>query len=189
MENQIKRLGTPNITDETLISQCLAGHQSAWEILISRYEKLIYYTTLRTGIDAVEADDIFQNVCTIWFKELKKLRDLRSLGAWLVTTTRRECWTRWRRKNVSEEELNDQLACDESPEKLAEHAADAYIVQQAFRQLGEPCHRLLKLLYFDPNPRSYAEVSLEMDIPVNSLGPTRARCLEKLKSILQKFDW
>jgi RNA polymerase sigma factor (sigma-70 family) len=189
MDNQVGGRYTPNITDETLISQCLAGHQQAWDTLISRYEKLIYYTALRTGIDAVEADDIFQNVCTIWFKQLKKLRDLRSLGAWLVTTTRRECWTRWRRKNVSEEELNDQIASDESAEKLAEHALDAHIVQRAFQQLGEPCHRLLKLLYFDPAPRSYVDVAREMDIPVNSLGPTRARCLEKLKSILKKLGW
>jgi RNA polymerase sigma factor (sigma-70 family) len=189
MDNQVRDWGTPNITDETLISQCLAGHQQTWEILILRYEKLIYYTALRTGIDAVELDDVFQNVCTIWFKELKRLRDVRSLGAWLVTTTRRECWAHWRRKKVDGEELNDQIAFDESPEKLVAQAEDAYIVQLAFLQLGEPCHRLLKLLYFDPDPRSYSEVAREIDIPVNSLGPTRARCLEKLKSILKKFDW
>lgn len=189
MHNQVRSLGNSNINDANLISQCLAGHQQAWEMLLSRYEKLIYYTALHTGIDAAEVEDVFQNVCTIWLKELKGLRDARRLGAWLVTTTRRECWAIWRRKKVSEEALNEQMVFDESPEKLAAQAEDANLVQMAFQKLGEPCHRLLTRLYFDPDHRSYAEVAQEINMPVNSLGPTRARCLEKLKTILKKLSW
>jgi RNA polymerase sigma factor (sigma-70 family) len=189
MHIQVKDVGNPKISDPELISQCLAGHKQAWEILLSRYERLIYYTALRTGIDAAEVEDVFQNVCTIWIKELKKLRDAQRLGAWLVTTTRRECWAIWRSKKVNEELLDDQLVFDESPEKLASHAEDANLVQKAFKQLGEPCHRLLQCLYFDPSPRSYAEIAREINMPINSIGPTRARCLEKLKTILEKLNW
>ena len=177
----------PDIIDADLIAQCLDGQKQAWEILLARYEKLIYYTALCTGIDIVEADDVFQSVCLIWMKQLKQLRDSHCLGAWLVTTTRRECWARSKRGNYIHVELTEQISSDESPEKLAAQAEDAYSVQRAFQQLGEPCHRLLKLLYFDSDRRSYADVAKEVNIPVNSIGPTRARCLEKLKIILENF--
>lgn len=170
--------------DDELISLCLAGKQAAWEELILRYEKLIYSTALRTGLDSYEADEIFQNVCMIWLKELKNLRKANSLGAWLVVTTRRECWALWRHEKVKLEELDEQLASDESPENLAQHVEDARMVQSAFKQLGEPCHQLLWRLYFNEENSSYAEVARDLNIPPNSIGPTRSRCLEKLKTIL-----
>ncbi len=170
--------------DDELISQCLAGQQSAWEELITRYEKLIYSTALRTGLESYEADEVFQNVCMIWLKELKHLRQTTSLGAWLVTTTRRECWALWRHEKAKLEELDEKLASDESPEKIAQHVEDAKKVQSAFKQLGEPCHQLLWRLYFNEEKSSYAEIARDLNIPPNSIGPTRSRCLEKLKTIL-----
>jgi RNA polymerase sigma factor (sigma-70 family) len=170
--------------DEELISLCIAGQQSAWEELIARYEKLIYSTALRTGLDSYEADEVFQNVCMIWLKELKHLRQANSLGAWLVTTTRRECWAFWRHNKAKLEELDEQIASDELPEALAQHVEDSRKVLSAFKQLGEPCHQLLWRLYFNEEPSSYTEIARDLNIPANSIGPTRSRCLEKLKSIL-----
>jgi len=170
--------------DAELISQCIAGQQPAWEELIARYEKLIYSTALRTGLDHFEADEIFQNVCMIWLKELSHLRQSNSLGAWLVTTTRRECWALWRHDKAKLEELDEKLASDELPEELAQHLEDAQKVQSAFKQLAEPCHQLLWRLYFNEENTSYAEIARDLNIPPNSIGPTRSRCLEKLKSIL-----
>ena len=170
--------------DAELITQCIAGQQSAWEELINRYEKLIYSTGLRTGLQLYEADEIFQNVCLIWLKELKHLRQANSLGAWLVTTTRRECWALWRRDKDKLEELNEQIPSGESPEKLALNVEDSRKVMSAFKQLGEPCHQLLWRLYFNDEHSSYAEIARDLNIPPNSIGPTRSRCLEKLKAIL-----
>ena len=170
--------------DADLISQCIAGQQSAWEELIVRYEKLIYSTALRTGLAPYEADEIFQNVCMIWLKELKNLRKATSLGAWLVTTTRRECWALWRNDKAKLEELDEKIASDESPEELAQNLEDSRKVLSAFKQLGEPCHQLLLRLYFTEEKASYAEIARDLHIPPNSLGPTRSRCLEKLKTIL-----
>lgn len=170
--------------DDELVSQCLAGQEPAWAELISRYEKLIYSTALRTGLEPYEADEIFQNVCMIWLKELKNLRRVKSIGAWLVTTTRRECWALWRHEKAKLEELDEQLASEESPEHLAQQVEDAQKVRSAFKQLGEPCHQLLWRLYFNEEPSSYAEIARDMNMPPNSIGPTRSRCLEKLKNIL-----
>ena len=170
--------------DDELIAQCIAGQQSAWEELIARYEKLIYSTALRCGLDSNEADEVFQNVCLILLKELKHLRQTNSLGAWLVTTTRRECWSLWRHEKAKLEELDEKLASDELPEILAQQFEDSKKVLSAFKQLAEPCHRLLWRLYFDEEKSSYAEIAHDLNIPPNSIGPTRSRCLEKLKTIL-----
>jgi len=175
--------------DADLISLCIAGNQSAWEVLIGRYEKLIYSIALRTGMKPGEADEVFQNVCLIWLKELKNLRNTNSLGAWLVTTTRRECWALWRREKYELEELNEEMASGESPEKLALSVEDAKKVLAAFKELGEPCHQLLWRLYFSEERSSYAEIAEELKISPNSIGPTRARCLEKLKTILLRKNW
>jgi RNA polymerase sigma factor (sigma-70 family) len=171
-------------TDDELVSHCIAGQQSAWEELIARYEKLIYSTALRTGLAPYEADEVFQNVCMILLKELKQLRKTKSLGAWLVTTTRRECWALWRKDKAKLEELDEKIASDELPEEIALHFEDAKKVLSAFKQLPDPCHKLLWRLYFDEEKSSYAEIARDLNIPPNSIGPTRSRCLEKLKTIL-----
>jgi RNA polymerase sigma factor (sigma-70 family) len=170
--------------DGDLISQCIAGQQPAWEELISRYEKLIYSTALRTGLEPYLADEIFQNVCMIWLKELKNLRQAASLGAWLVTTTRRECWALWRHEKAKLEELEENILSDETPESITQHVEDSRKVLSAFKLLGEPCHQLLWRLYFNEEKSSYAEIARDLNIPINSIGPTRSRCLEKLKAIL-----
>ncbi|MBI4771938.1 MAG: sigma-70 family RNA polymerase sigma factor [Chloroflexi bacterium] len=180
-------------SDAELIQQCLAGQPTAWEALLSRYERLIYYTALRAGANADEASDVFQAVCLIWLEELGRLRNARALGAWLVTTTRRECWARWKRRGGNEDELDDAAAervvSDDSPEKLAAQAEDAHAVRGALQQLAEPCRRLLWLLYYDPTCPSYAAVARKLKMPANSLGPTRARCLSKLGEILREAGW
>ena len=175
--------------DADLVSQCLAGEQAAWEVLIARYENLIFSTALRTGLTQYEAEEIFQNVCLIWLKELKNLKNAESLGAWLVTTTRRECWALWRREKDNLDELDEEISSEELPEELALHVEDARKVLSAFKQLGEPCHQLLWRLYFSEERASYAEIAEELNIPANSVGPTRSRCLEKLKAILISKNW
>jgi len=183
----------PEPSNAELIQQCLAGKESAWEILLSRYERLIYYTATRTGLDADDVADVFQTVCVAWLENLSRLRDPQRLGAWLVTTTRRESWARGKRNRLafsaSETALAAQPAPDESPEALAGQVEDANAVRSAFRQLSETCRRLLWLLYYDPGHPSYADIARQLSIPLNSLGPTRARCLAKLRGLLQAVGW
>lgn len=180
-------------TDAELIRQCLDGQATAWEELLSRYERLIYHTALRAGAAGDEAADVFQAVCLIWLKELGRLRDPERLGAWLVTVTRRESWSRWKRRRETEADDDELLKIEalpeELPEALAAQAADGRAVKQALEQLAEPCRRLLWMLYFDPERPSYEDIARRLNLAANSIGPTRARCLEKLKAILQQMGW
>lgn len=67
-------------TDAQLIQQCLQGNEKAWEELVRRYERLIYYTALRTGVVGDEAADVFQAVCLVWLAQLGRLRNPERLG-------------------------------------------------------------------------------------------------------------
>jgi RNA polymerase sigma factor (sigma-70 family) len=181
-------------TTSELVRQCLAGQQTAWEALLSRYERLIYYTALKSGLTNDAAADVFQTVCMIWLEELGRLRDPERLGAWLVTTTRRECWARLRRDHLVVEDDLDTLmeraaAADESPEALAAQAEDAQAVRLALQQLPEPCRSLLQLFFYDPDHLSYSDIASRLNISVNSLGPTRTRCLDRLREILRQAGW
>ncbi len=180
-------------TDSELIDLCKAGDKKAWEILLPRYERLIYHAALRAGASTDEAADVFQAVCLIWVEELGRLREARSLGAWLVTITRREVRARWRRDHSADgdpETLLENLPAEnESPEALAGQSEDARMIQSALKDMNEPCRTLLSMLYFDPKHPSYDSIAKKLKIPANSLGPTRGRCLEKLRDIMEEFGW
>ncbi len=80
------------LPDPDLIEACLNGKSQAWEALLVRYQRLIYSIPLRYGLTEHDANDIFQNVSLSLLENLSQLRDRERLGAWLVITTRRECW-------------------------------------------------------------------------------------------------
>src|SRR5512140_2437566 len=91
------------LPDPTLIEACLKGSSQAWEVLLVRYQRLIYSIPLRYGLPEHDANDVFQNVSVLLWENLERIRDRARLGAWLVITTRRECWRmmRQRRQNVT----------------------------------------------------------------------------------------
>src|SRR5512140_2443342 len=80
------------LPDPTLIEACLKGSSQAWEVLLVRYQRLIYSIPLRYGLPEHDANDVFQNVSLLLWENLSRVRDRARLGAWLVITTRRECW-------------------------------------------------------------------------------------------------
>src|SRR5262245_50512241 len=79
-------------SDRTLVEACLAGNSHAWEVVILRYQRLIYSIPIRNGFSSVDAADIFQSVCLKLLENLSTLRDHEKISSWLITTTTRECW-------------------------------------------------------------------------------------------------
>lgn len=175
-----------------LIAACRAGDADAWDALVARYERLIYTIPLRYGLTSAEADDVFQ---TVWLKLLQHLDNLREpnrVAAWLVTTARRECWNRRRgahHENVqvmAPESLPEDSWVEElTPEQIVLRYDQHRAVRQAIGRLGERCRQLLRSLYYDPAEPTYAEIAARLDMPVGSIGPTRARCLQKLRQVLK----
>lgn len=175
-----------------LIEACLKGNSSAWEALLVRYQGLIYSIPLRYGLPIHDADDIFQDVSLLLLENLERLRDRQQLGAWLATTTRRECWRLLyqRRQNAGSGYFDDEQASGSphSDEALIELERQS-IIRSAVDLLGASCRHLLTLLFYaDPRP-SYTEIAHTLSLPEGSIGPTRARCLAKLIRILDRMSF
>ncbi len=196
-QSDAERTFEPTLVDDrTLVDGCLAGDSGAWESLILRYQGLIYSIPLRAGFSPVDAADIFQSVCVTLLRKLPSLRDRARVSSWLMTTTRRECWrvVEKRRREpqpsiYGEEYDRDILNNLESSEPLAEQQRMSLERQQAVREavaaLNERCRLLITLLFFGKEELSYAEIARRAGIPQNSLGPNRARCLQRLRRALE----
>lgn len=182
--------------DSWLANACLDGDPVAWESLIDRYQRLIYSIPIRARLSPDDAADIFQSVCLKLYETLPKIRDHERISSWLITTTSRECWriaARNRREHGSlgcdENAGADCLGAIHSPEPLADEQREILeqqqLVREAVQSLPDRCRQLITMLFYGKDEFSYADVARRMKMPVPSVGPTRARCLEKLKRLLQ----
>jgi RNA polymerase sigma factor (sigma-70 family) len=181
--------------DGELVRGCLEGRAECWEILIERYQRLIYSIPIKARMSEDDAADIFQTVCLKLYEGLPRLRDHDRLVAWLVTTTRRECWRAGsRRRREGQSQARDDQHYDETadvadPRPLTEETfieiERQQMVRSAIDSLPERCRRLLDMLFYRNDELSYLDISREMNMPVSSIGPTRARCLENLKKKLK----
>ena len=176
-------------TDPELVSLCLKGDALAWEALISRYRRLIYSVPVRFGFTPADAADVFQAVCVKLLEHLHEVKDETKISAWLITTTTRQC-IHLRSLKYRETEADEDMEEPPDPgvdsEELQITAEKQQTVRDSVDELPERCRSLLEMLYFDTRSPSYDEISLELGMPVASIGPTRARCLEKLRIILRR---
>lgn len=176
-------------SDRQLIEACRRGDSGAWEELLDRYERLVFSIPLNYGLSREDAADIAQLTFTILIQSLDSLREDSRLGAWLATVARRHTWRLLDRNKRESAGKHEDLA--DSPKLLGASGPDAVEqwemtewLSQGLSELNEPCRNLLTALYFDPEQPSYAEVAERLNMPVGSIGPTRARCLKRLKEVL-----
>ncbi len=174
----------PSVTD--LVTRARKGDQQAWDAMVVRYAPLIWSICRRYRLSGSDAEDAGQAVWLHLVDRLDSLRDPAALPGWLATTTRRECLRIQRtsgRLSAGQQMLDAEHIGDEQAETfehevlLAERNA---ALREAFTHLSPGCQRLLALLIADP-PVPYAEISTRLDIAVGSIGPCRARCLDKLR--------
>jgi RNA polymerase sigma factor (sigma-70 family) len=167
-------------SDSDLIKSCLKGDQDGWNELIDRYQRLIYSVAHTFCQSREDEADVFQQVCLQLYQRLPELRDHETLPAWLITVTRRQvaAMLRSRKPLVP---LVDDLPDVEVHIGWIENE---HIVERAMLDLPERCRSLIDLLYRHPAQLSYAAVAKRLHMPVSSIGPTRARCLEKLRKLL-----
>ena len=172
------------VTD--LVTRARNGDKQAWDALVERYAPLIWSICRRHQLDGAGAEDVGQSVWLLLVDHLGSLRDPAAFPGWLATTTRRECGRVLRAARgpraaghvPDPQTLPDEQAATADQELLAaeRHAA----LRQALLELPPGCQQLIALLTADP-PVPYAEISARLGIPVGSIGPTRRRCLDKLR--------
>ena len=185
-------------SDLQLVLACRRGDQLAWEKLIRRYQRLIYAIPRRAGLDEDQAAEIFQDVFTTLFQKLDDIHEPERLQAWLVTTARRKTL-----RTISKMHLRPgagAAANADDPKHEAEGIPaeaplpdeqlvileEQHRVRMALSSLDPRCRKLLQMLFYRQEPASYAEIAAALGIPEGSIGPTRARCLDKLLRLLEK---
>jgi RNA polymerase sigma factor (sigma-70 family) len=182
--------------DATLVARCRQGDGSAWQALVQRYQRLVYAIVRRMGDDEHAAADVFQTVFSRLLQHLPKLTEPDRLQAWIVTTAKREALLQRRRarRTVSMHRQGEdgQAAADwepaddaDGPEQQLDDLQQLHAVRLALDKLDPRCRDLLNLLFTDADLRvPYEEVARRLGVPVGSIGPTRARCLGKLRGLL-----
>lgn len=172
-----------------LIGRVRAGDQTAWDMLVTAYVGLVWAITRNHRLSHGDASDVSQTTWLRLVENLDRLDDPSRVGAWLATTARRECLRTLRlsgRQVLVEDEAElDRGSDTQQPEVDAPllREEEAAAVRVAFAKLPDRCQQLLSLLMAD-NPPSYEELSAALAMPIGSIGPTRGRCLEKLRIMM-----
>lgn len=183
----ILAISLPSVaTDELddLLRASASGDDAAFEALVHRFERLVYAVIRAHGLNDEQGEDVFQVVFLRLYEHQRRIRRGSALAAWLATTTRRECW-RVRQMSRRDEPtglVEDRLADDEGPQVDARLLDDEYrrALATAFAELPQRCRRLLRVLAADP-PLRYSQVADALGMSRGSIGPTRRRCLDKLR--------
>jgi RNA polymerase sigma factor (sigma-70 family) len=187
----------PSLTDDAdrrrndslatdLVTRARNGDRQAWNALVDRYAPLIWSICRRHRLGGADAEDVGQSVWLKLVDQLDTLRDPAALPGWLATTTRPECG-RILRAARGPHNARHAPDADTIPDDQAQTAGQELLVaerhaalREAYIHLPHCCQQLIALLIEDP-PLSYAEISASLDIPAGSIGPNRARCLDKLR--------
>jgi RNA polymerase sigma factor (sigma-70 family) len=169
-----------------LVRSAAAGDQRSWEALVERFTGLLWAVARAHRLRDADAADVVQVTWLNLVQHLGHVREPERLGAWLATTARRECLRvlrRDRRQVPTDDEASLQpreppaAATPEDEVLLLERHA---LLRAAIQDLPPRYQQLLRVLVADPPP-SYEAVGAALDMPVGSIGPTRARCLELLR--------
>ena len=174
------------------LARAAAGSQDAWDAIVRRFERLVWAVARSYRLDPSDAADVVQTTWLRLVENLTRIQEPERLGAWLATTARREALRLARRAGREQLEADDSLAAlpDATAgveESLLSSERDA-IVLRAVRRLDERCQRLLRVLSASPPPR-YDTVAEALGMPIGSSGPTRGRCLQRLRTALTELGW
>lgn len=181
--NGAHREVTPRLLTR-LVAEALDGDRGAWDALVSELRNVTWRTIMAVGLDEHDAKDAFAAAFFRLFEHLDGIRDPERLPGWMATTARREAYSiiRSRKRMTPRDLMGHEPPTDGRPD-LDEGLLDGELRRaavEAFRRLAPRERELLAFLMTDP-PLSYAQISEQLRMPVGSIGPTRQRCLDKLR--------
>jgi RNA polymerase sigma factor (sigma-70 family) len=188
-DGQVDFLDSKTSDASLLLRRVADGDIQAWNEIVDQYSKLIWSITARFKLGESDAADVVQTTWMRLIEYIDRIEKPDRIGSWLAATARNECLRNLaarKRVVLVHEDAEFDIAdshCPEVDEALLA-AERAQIVQEALAHLPEQWQQLLELLMADP-PISYAEISDQLGLPIGSIGPTRGRCLAKLRVLLE----
>lgn len=171
-----------------LVRAAAGGDQHAWDQLVERFNNLVWAVARSHRLSTSDAADVVQTTWLRLVEHLSRLHDPDRVGAWLATTAKREALRTIRRNSGLV--LSDDTALIDPPDTAP--APDARLLKSernahlwhSIGQLSARCQALLRMLMADPPP-NYEDVAEALDMPIGSIGPTRGRCLQRLRPLIE----
>lgn len=168
---------------------------------MDKYGRLVFSIPLNYGLSREDAADISQITFTIFMQGMDSMRDDSRLGAWLATVARRHTWRLMKKNRREKARGSEDLADSDLAESAAmlfgggEASGDAperwetiEWLDQGLSKIGDRCRNLIIVLYFDEGIPSYTDAAQKLGMPIGSIGPTRARCLKRLRAALEELE-
>ena len=167
-----------------LVARARRGDRGAWDALVARYSRLVLSVARAQGLREADREDVGQVVWLKLAQNLDRLTNPDAVGAWLATTSKRESLrlgARGAREVPSEGELFDGIADNQDVEETVLRNERDRELWAGFGRLSARCQSLLRLI---AEEWPYEEISQTLAMPVGSIGPTRQRCLDKLRALI-----
>jgi RNA polymerase sigma factor (sigma-70 family) len=173
----------------SLVRRAAEGDRLAWEGLVDQYARLIWSITNEFKLAESDAADVAQTTWLRLLQHIDRIQHPDRVGSWLAATARNECLRSLaarKRVVLGHEDVEPDNAAAHGPEIDERLLADErdQVVRDALSRLPRRWQRLLEMLMADP-PVPYADISDELGLPMGSIGPTRKRCLARLRVLLQ----
>jgi RNA polymerase sigma factor (sigma-70 family) len=161
-----------------------AGEEPALDDLVRTMSPVLWHVVRATGLDREASEDVVQNTWLTLVRSADSVRDAQAITRWLCTAARREAWrvskAAARTRPVEDEVLDARMPVQTSPESEVVSNDEKALLWEALSRLPERCQRLLRIVAWEPRP-DYSSVADTMEMPIGSIGPTRRRCLDKLR--------
>ena len=175
----------------SLVRRCLAGDERAWEEIVAVISPIVFGVCRSKKLTDEESLDIFGEVCYLLLQNLPKLKSPERILSYVATTTRWEIYGMFRRARLQDKLKQKDVAAvrmsaQPGPDEEAVRTENQRVLLSAILRLPETESRLMWHLFFDERQPTYQEISQQLGIPVASIGPTRGRCLKKLKRMLKR---
>ncbi len=170
-----------------------AGEAAALDRLVRALSPMLWHTVRAYRLDAASAEDVVQTTWLAFVRAADRVEEPQAVVRWLAVTARREAWRTARsagRVDLVEDEVIDvRTPPGESTETAVVRNHRDEALWAAVGRLPERCRRLLRVVAFSDRP-DYGVLSQELGMPMGSIGPTRGRCLDKLRALLgAPQDW
>jgi RNA polymerase sigma factor (sigma-70 family) len=170
-----------------LFSRFRDGHEASMSDLVTLVTPILWHTARAQRLDHDAAQDVVQTVWLALVRNTSSISDPQAVLQWLIVSTRREAWRVVRRADRVEPrdfEADDIVTgADAAPEAVVLSSDEDGRLWQHIAELPERCRALLRVIAFADRP-DYASVAESLGMPVGSIGPTRGRCLAKLRQSL-----
>ena len=183
LQQRCSKGADPPVDVAELVRSASEGDQAAWNTIVDRFNGLLWAIVRAHRLNPSDGAEVAQTTWLRLVENLDRIREPERVGAWLATTTRHEC-LKFIRRNAREVVTSDVASAEVSSGSSVDRSLLSderdLALWKAFSALDERCQMLLRILMADIPP-SYMEVSAALQMPVGAIGPTRQRCLERLR--------